>query len=180
MRNEGAPAAVGLRPEKTDDMAFLQGLYASAREREMAQLPFWTDQQKRDFLEAQCNAQHSYYLQHYPNASFNIIERDGQAIGRLYVADCAREIVLMDITLLPATRNSGLGAQLVKQVQEMGRAQGKIVSLHVEDENPARRLYDRLGFEEVAEVTFYKRMHWVPEGLQGISDELAREVIARI
>ena len=49
----------------------------------------------------------------------------------------------------------------------------------MEDDNPARRLYDRLGFGEVAAVTFYKLMHWVPEGLEALSEALAAEVRAR-
>ena len=51
-----------------------------------------------------------------------------------------------------------------------------MVSLHVEDDNPARRLYDRLGFVEIAEVTFYKLMHWIPPGLQHVSDQIAAEL----
>ena len=166
---------IELRPESDADLEFLQGLYASSREREMAMLAHWTGEQKREFLEMQFNAQRGHYRQHYPDARYDVIERGGVAIGRLYVAERGREFILMDITLAPASRGSGLGTQLCQAVMDEAAQKGKIVSLHVEDENPARRLYDRLGFVAVGEVTFYRLMHWVPPGLQHLSDELAAE-----
>ena len=165
-----------LRPETDADLPFLQTLYASSREREMAFLPNWTDAQKREFLDQQFTAQRQYYREHYPDARYDVIERHRQAVGRLYVANLRREIVLMDITLMPAERNAGVGTRLCQDLLAAAVEQEKIVSLHVEDENPARRLYDLLGFVEIAAVTFYKLMHWVPEGLQHLSDELAAEV----
>jgi RimJ/RimL family protein N-acetyltransferase len=165
-----------LRPETDTDIKFLKHLYASSREREMSLLAEWNDEQKRDFLDMQFDAQREHYRKHYPGARFDVIERDGELIGRLYVADLRREMVLMDITLVPEERGAGIGAGLCREIQAEARDKGKIMSLHVEDDNPARRLYDRLGFVEIAEVTFYKLMHWVPPGLQHLSDELAEEV----
>ena len=169
-----------LRPETLDDVEFLKALYASSLEREMALLVGWTDEQKREFLEQQFIAQRSYYRQHYPDARYDVIELDGRRIGRLYVADLRRQLVLMDITLLPESRGTGLGTQFCKDLQAEARLKGKILTLHVEDDNPARRLYDRMGFVEIAAVTFYKLMHWVPDGLQQVSDELAAEVRSRV
>ncbi len=80
---------------------------------------------------------------------------------------------------MPEVRGAGIGTKLCRDVQSQAAAQERIVSLHVEDDNPARRLYDRLGFGEVAAVTFYKLMHWVPEGLEALSEALAAEVRAR-
>ena len=167
---------VVLRPETDADLPFLRTLYATSREREMALLVKWDESQKREFLDMQFDAQRGHYREHYADARFDIIERGGKPIGRLYVADLRREIVLMDITLVPAERNAGIGTRLCREIQAEARDKGKIMSLHVEGENPARKLYDRLGFVEIAAVTFYKLMHWVPEGMQHLSDELAAEV----
>ena len=170
-----AISGIGLRPETDADLPFLQALYASAREREMALLTHWSAEEKAAFLESQFAAQRSYYRQHYPNASYDIIESNGEAIGRLYIADMPELLNLMDITLLPSARNSGLGTDLVRSLQARAEQEAKIVLLHVEEDNPARRLYDRLGFAEVGEITFYKRMHWVPSGLEEASARLAAE-----
>ena len=177
--SSGASIDIRLRPEAETDLAFLRVLYGSSREREMALLADWSAEQKQTFLDGQFAAQRGYYREHYADADFDIIERDGRPIGRFYVATTPRQIILMDITLLAAERNSGLGDRLVRELQARAAREQKIVSLHVEDDNPARRLYDRLGFGEVAAVTFYKLMHWVPAGLEALSESLAAEVRAR-
>jgi len=139
---------VSLRRETDGDLNFLKDLYAASREREMDLLVDWNDGQKRDFLDQQFNAQRCHYLKHYPDARFDIIERSGQAIGRLYVAELAQEVRLMDIALLPTERNSGIGGRICAEIMATAAKLGKIVSLHVEDENPAKHLYERLGFVE--------------------------------
>jgi ribosomal protein S18 acetylase RimI-like enzyme len=68
----------------------------------------------------------------------------------------------MDIALLPERRNRGIGGDLTRALLEFARRAGLKVTLHVEEENPAKRLYDRLGFEVVGEQTFYKKMAWLP------------------
>ena len=153
---------ISLRAETDTDDEFLRGLYASIREQEMAQLQHWTAIQKSEFLAMQFDAQRNHYQMHYPDARFDIIEQTGQPVGRLYLAEVEREIRLMDIALLPERRNQGIGGDLTRAVLDFARHADLKVTLHVEEENPARRLYDRLGFEVVGEQTFYKKMEWQP------------------
>ena len=168
--------AVSLRRETDGDLGFLKDLYAASREHEMAVLVDWSDTQKLDFLDQQFNAQRSHYRKHYPDARFDIIERGGQPLGRLYVAVLAQEIRLMDISLMPLARNAGIGGRICLDVMARAERHGRIVSLHVEDDNPAKRLYERLGFLEVGEVGFYKLMHWCPQGLTRISRALSAQL----
>jgi ribosomal protein S18 acetylase RimI-like enzyme len=153
---------ISLRAETDTDDAFLRVLYASIRAEEMAQLQHWSDNQKNEFLAMQFDAQHSHYQKHYPDARFDIIEQAGQPIGRLYLADVERELRLMDIALLPERRNQGIGTDLTRAVLDFAGRAGLQVTLHVEEENPAKRMYDRLGFVVVGEQSFYKKMAWQP------------------
>ena len=164
------------RRETDGDLDFLKSLYAASREREFAILSNWTDEEKRNFLDQQFSAQHCHYKKHYPDAELDIIEIDGQPIGRLYIAELRQEIRLMDVALLPDARNSGIGGQICAEIKIRAAQASKIVSLHVEDDNPAKRLYERMGFVEVGDVTFYKLMHWCPEGLQHVSKKLSAQL----
>lgn len=128
----------------------------------MARLPHWSAAQKIEFLTQQFDAQRKHYRTHYPNARFELIEQAGEPIGRLYLAQVEGEIRLMDIALLPERRNQGIGGGLTGALLDFARQVGLKVTLHVEEENPVKRLYERLGFEVVGEQSFYKKMAWTP------------------
>lgn len=136
-----------LRPVRPDDMEFLCRLYASTRMGELAVVD-WTQEQKGAFLRQQFQAQHAHWTQHYPGCSFEVVLLDGEPAGRLYVDRWTREIRIVDIALLPEHRGAGIGTALLRRVLHEGDATGKPVSIHVEMFNPARRLYERLGFLE--------------------------------
>jgi ribosomal protein S18 acetylase RimI-like enzyme len=57
------------------------------------------------------------------------------------------EVRLMDITLLPDHRNLGLGTRLVSELLRYADALQRQMSLHVEPFNPAKRMYERMGFK---------------------------------
>ena len=136
-------------------------LYGATREEEMKQFPF-TDLQKRQFLDQQFGAQYQHYELHYPTCERNIIEKDGQPIGRLWIDEWSDQIRLVDIALMPDWRASGIGTTLVSEVLERGRKAGKAVTIHVEAYNPALRLYQRLGFVKVDTNGVYYLMKWTP------------------
>jgi ribosomal protein S18 acetylase RimI-like enzyme len=66
---------------------------------------------------------------------------------------------------MPEARNLGIGGALIAEVIEQGRSAGVPVGIHVEKLNPARRLYERLGFREVADRGVYVLMQTTPGGL---------------
>ena len=60
------------------------------------------------------------------------------------------DIPELTIALLPESRGLGIGTALMNQLIDTAREQGYPgISLSVARENPARSLYQRLGFEEV-------------------------------
>ncbi len=148
-----------LRTVTPEDDSFLAGVYASSRAEELA-VTGWSEEQKEIFCRRQFDAQSTYYAATYPEASFQIIERDGVPIGRLYVARWEKEIRIVDITLLPEFRGSGIGTKLLRKLQDEARTASKSLTIHVERFNPALRLYERLEFQQIEDKGVYLLMSW--------------------
>jgi ribosomal protein S18 acetylase RimI-like enzyme len=142
--------AIVLRPSLPEDRDVLRSIYATTRADELALTP-WSDEEKAAFVEMQFDAQDRWYRQIHPDGEFLLILRGGRPIGRLYVAQLADEIRLIDIALLPEERGRGIGTGLIERVISGADAAGLPVRLHVEPWNPALRLYERLGFRVVEE-----------------------------
>jgi ribosomal protein S18 acetylase RimI-like enzyme len=159
--------SITLRPVSPEDREFLFRVYASTREEELA-LTDWDEEQKRVFLEGQFGAQDAWYRERYPGATLDVIEAGGEPAGRLYVHRREREIRLMDIALLPEHRGGGIGSSLLHDLMAEAAAADKRLTIHVEGYNPARRLYERLGFRKIDEHGVYHLMEWTPAG--GASD----------
>jgi len=138
-------AKITLRPVGPDDYDFLVGVYGSTRAEEMALVP-WTTEQQQAFVQSQFDAQQDHYAKKYPAASHDIIVCDDRPVGRLYVARLDQEIRIIDITLLPAERNNGIGTYLIEQLTAEANRDGKVTRIYVEEFNPSLRLFERLGF----------------------------------
>lgn len=149
--------AYRLRPARAEDRDFLLRVYASTREEEL-RLVDWSDDQKAAFVGMQFDAQDSYYREHYEPATFDVIEVDGEPAGRLYVARWEDDIRIIDIALLPEYRGRGIGTALLRELLDEAAACAKRLSIHVEVNNPARQLYERLGFVPVEERGVYLLM----------------------
>jgi GNAT superfamily N-acetyltransferase len=152
---------ISLRPSEPTDELLLYEIYASTREDELG-LVDWTDEQKAAFLRQQFSAQHSFYHGRFADARFDLILQDGVPIGRLYVARWPEKIQILDIALLPPYRNAGIGTWLLRALLTEAAATGKRASIYVERFNPARRLYERLGFSEVADEGVYLLLECSP------------------
>ena len=157
------PPHFELRPIQPPDMDFLCHLYGTTRADELAQVDYWDQAQKDTFVRMQFEAQHAHYQQHYPNAQFDVIVYDGKDIGRMYVDRHPKEIRLMEITLLVAERGRGLGTTLMHWLMDEAAQTNKILTLHVEEFNPAYRLYQRLNFQPLEQRGVYMFMEWKPE-----------------
>jgi GNAT superfamily N-acetyltransferase len=153
---------ISLRRIKPEDDSFLAGVYASTRWDELAPTG-WSDEEKTIFCRRQFDAQSAHYRENYPGALLQVIEDAGVPIGRLYVARWEREIRIMDIALLPEHRGSGIGTELLRELQEEARTAGKSLTIHVERFNRALTLYQRLGFREIEDKGVYLLMSWSAE-----------------
>lgn len=81
-----------------------------------------------------------------------ILESAGQAIGLLKVLRESPQWQLVQVQLMPSFQGQGIGGRLVASVVREAGAAGVPVVLSVLKANPARQLYERLGFKVIAEV----------------------------
>lgn len=158
--------AIAYRPMEARDYSFIEALYLSTRADELA-LSGWPEEQRRLFLVQQHRAQHHHYQTYYQGSEWLIVERAGEPIGRLYLAEWKDEIRIVDISLVPVARGQGIGEALLRDVIGWAGTRDKGVSIHVEKFNPARRLYLRLGFAVAEDKGIYELM---ARGVDGRSE----------
>lgn len=152
---------ITLRPVRPEDEAFLLELYASTRREEVAAWG-WDEAQREAFLKMQFNAQQQHYRFQYRDADHQIILVAERQAGRLYVWRDDQRILLVDIALLPEYRGAGIGTKVIGGLLAEAEQAKRPVLLHVRKYNPARRLYERLGFVAVGETEMDFEMRWMP------------------
>src|SRR3954463_1480029 len=150
---------VTLRPVTNADTHFLRRVYAGTRAQELEQTG-WSGEQKAMFCNMQFDAQIKDYRQNYPDAEYSVIEHGGVPAGRLYVHRSEKEMLILDIALLPEHCGQGIGTHYLRELQREAAAKGQVLTLHVERFNPALRLYQRLDFQEVEDKGIYLMMQW--------------------
>ncbi len=135
-------SAFQLRPATADDRDFAYALHRQTFRAYVEQTwGYWDEQEQQNQFEAKFNT-----------AISRVVELDGAPIGWLVVKHYETHVFLDYIALLPDYQRRGFGEQLVRQV--IAEAGDKPVELRVLKVNPARRLYERLGFVVVADLDY--------------------------
>ena len=91
-------------------------------------------------------------------ATHQVIEVDGRAAGCLSVEEFVDRVALNRIFLLPEAQRRGVGTALICALRDRAHARGLPLVLTVQRENPARALYERLGFAVVSETSTHLGM----------------------
>ena len=90
----------------------------------------------------------------YSERESEIVVLDGGDVGWLSVRRDATAIDIDAIYLLPAAQKRGIGTALVREVIGEARASGLPLTVSTAKINPARSLYERLGFVATHESEF--------------------------
>jgi len=88
-----------------------------------------------------------------------IIVVDGRDVGRLSIEQRIDTLFLGNLQILPEEQGHGLGTAIIKAILARAYDAGIPVSLQVLKVNPARRLYERLGFVVSGETATHYLMH---------------------
>lgn len=152
--------ALRLRPERDDDDAFRYALFCQSRSTDLALLPLEAAAHEQLML-IQYRAQTMGYRTSFPAARFDIVELDGEPIGRIVVDRSRRDIEIVDWVITPPMRGRGIGTTIMSAMTDEARQAARRVRLKVAAGNDAAlRLYLRLGFEPVGAIPFYTELAW--------------------
>ncbi len=162
-------------PVGADDAPFLFELFCSTRWDEISS---WGLEPKmaEQILHMQWRAQTQAYQQQFPHMKHCIIFADKKKAGRIIVDQTQNEIHVVDISVLPAFRNQGIGTHLLREWQREASETEMPLTLSVYASNPARRLYDRLGFSVSFTDDLYVRMQWCGENQTTAKEPEKKEV----
>ncbi|MCM3628985.1 GNAT family N-acetyltransferase [Paenibacillus glycanilyticus] len=145
-----------------EDAGFLFEVYADTRREEMEAWG-WPAEETNAFLRMQFELQARSYRMQFPESVTQVIIHEGNRVGRLIVS-ANDSIHLIDISLLTAYRNKGIGTAVITSLQQ---GAGLPIKLSVLEHNPAKRLYERLGFKAIGEASLYISMSWQPNMREG-------------
>jgi ribosomal protein S18 acetylase RimI-like enzyme len=138
---------VTLQRAKAEHYDFALHLYLLGMRPYMEELNVWDEQQQRASFAAQ-----------WKREEVRIISVDGKDVGWLQVADLPTEIRLQKFFVSPQFQRHGIGSEVLSDLLVTWRSTGKKIVLKVLKNNPARRLYERLGFSVAAEAGVIFRM----------------------
>lgn len=132
---------VALRPAEESDKPFIESVYFDTNRWLIEKLFGWRgdDFERERFSET------------LDLAATSIVRVDGFDAGWLMVRRTENDISLVQIYLCAQWQNRGVGSLLIGQLIDEARAQRIPLKLSTAKINPARRLYERLGFAEVGQ-----------------------------
>ena len=101
--------------------------------------------------------QQRHFAKNFEPETIHIIVVDSKDVGQLSVMGAEDEIFIGGIYITPEWQDRGIGTAVIEDVIAAAHESGRAVSLQVLRGNPARRLYERLGFQVYEETdTHYK------------------------
>ena len=145
-------STITLRAATIEDLGFAGELYLETMRYITDRLP--------QFDEGQHMAK---FAERFLPNEVRIVVAAGEDIGWLQVSETGDEIFLKQIFLQPACQGRGIGSQLIVDLIERSRQTRKPVRLGVVKNNPAVRLYRRLGFQLTSEDDFKYYMEKRPD-----------------
>lgn len=141
-----------LRTARASDVEFLFRLQRAAMEPHAVRAyGFWDEARQKE----------RFHADRHPE-SHEIVELAGTPVGCRWVREHPDGLELVRLYLLPEAQGRGIGTRLVTELCARADRVGLPVRLRVLQVNPARRLYERLGFRIMKTTEFHYQMERRP------------------
>ncbi len=147
-----APPRYRLRPATAGDFAFLHVLHVVTLKGYVTQTWGWDDA-----------AQAARFRDGFRPEASQIVLVDGLPVGVLAVERRPDAFFIANIAIVPEQQGHGIGAALIGDVLAEAARAGVATRLQVLRVNPARRLYERLGFAIEGETSTHYLMRADPD-----------------
>jgi ribosomal protein S18 acetylase RimI-like enzyme len=145
------PGQFGLRPANESDREFFFATRRDGFRALVEELGTWDDVAERAKADTE-----------FDELPVQIVLEAGEPVGYLAVLHEADHLFLDEVVIVPEAQRRGLGTALARGVLADAGARGLPVRLSVLANNPARRLYERLGFRATGGDHPRVRMEWTP------------------
>jgi len=96
--------------------------------------------------------QREFFKNRFDLIRMKIIKLDDKDVGILEVEEKEDELYLEEIQILPEFQGKGLGTRIIRNLILRANKKGKSLKLRVLKINPAKKLYERLGFSIVGDT----------------------------
>lgn len=148
------PAPFTARPYEPGDYEFVYQLKKLCYRNYVEALWGWNEDDQR--------ARFARFMEEGAGEMMAILLKDGQAVGMTnYEFSGAGTLDICNICLLPQCRGKGIGTALLGRY--IAQSTRPVLTLQVYKNNPARRLYERLGFRTYEETDTHYRMRLTKE-----------------
>ena len=107
--------------------------------------------------------QDELFKNHFDVSKYQIIIHNNDDVGMLSVEDKEEEIFLARIQILPEFQRRGIGRAIITDLINFSKEKNLSLSLRVLRVNPAKQLYDRLGFVVTGETETHYLMKFGSE-----------------
>jgi GrpB-like predicted nucleotidyltransferase (UPF0157 family)/GNAT superfamily N-acetyltransferase len=139
------------RPATNDDASFIYALRVAGLQPFVEEIWGWDD-----------DVQQARFTAMFDAVKYQIVVVAGEDVGALSVVWGEDQAFISDVEIAPAWRSRGLGTRIIGEVLDEAQARKVPVALQVLRNNPARRLYERLGFVVVGETASHVMMRGDP------------------
>jgi ribosomal protein S18 acetylase RimI-like enzyme len=138
---------IRFRPATESDIDYLYALHAATMKEYVDKTWGWDDA-----------FQESVFRKNYVPAEIRVIAFAEKDIGMLSLEERVEDVFLRAIEIHPDYQGHGIGAAIIKRIIAQSVQKMKPVFLQVLKVNPAKRLYERLGFSVVNETPTHFHM----------------------
>ena len=142
---------ITLRAATRADFDFLWRLHVATMRPYVEQTWGWDEAKQAQLFE-----------KHFDAAAQEIVECDGEAIGTIRVERRPGTLALLVLEIAPERQNRGIGTGLLGDLLAEADRHSLMVECRVLKANPARALYERLGFHVKRETETHVEMRRFP------------------